>query len=72
MAVLGDIRIIFPEEYSVISSVIGSRHDMKETLKIASMGKVKVEYTRYELKEANDVLLKLKKGKLVGRAVLAL
>jgi len=36
------------------------------------MGKVKVEYTTYKLNEANDVLLKLKKGKLVGRAVLAL
>jgi len=43
MGILGDIRIIFPGEYSVISSVIGSRQDMKETLKIASMGKVKVK-----------------------------
>jgi propanol-preferring alcohol dehydrogenase len=71
MAVLGNIRIIFPEEYSVISSVIGSRQDMKETLKIASMGKVKVEYKTYNLNKANDVLLQLKNGKLVGRAVLA-
>jgi propanol-preferring alcohol dehydrogenase len=72
MAVLGDIRIIFPEEYSVISSVIGSRQDMKETLKIASTGKVKAEYTTYKLNEASDVLSQLKRGKLVGRAVLAL
>ena len=70
MGVLGDIRIIFPEEYSVISSVIGSRQDMKETLKIASMGKVKVKWTPYKLNEASDVLLKLKQGQIVGRAVL--
>ncbi len=70
MAVLGDIRIIFPEEYSVISSVIGSRQDMKETLQIASMGKIKVKWAPYKLKEASDVLLKLKKGQIVGRAVL--
>ena len=69
MGVLGDIRIIFPEEYSVISSVIGSRQDMKETLKIASMGKVKVKWTPYKLNEASDVLLKLKQGQIVGRAV---
>jgi len=70
MGVLGDIRIIFPEEYSVISSVIGSRQDMKETLKIASMGKVKVKWTPYKLNEASDVLLKLKQGQVIGRAVL--
>jgi len=70
MGVLGDIRIVFPEEYSVISSVIGSRQDMKETLKIASTGKVKVEWSSYSLSDAHDVLLKLKQGKVVGRAVL--
>jgi len=63
MGVLGDIRIIFPEEYSVISSIIGSRQDMKETLQIALMGKIIVKWTPYKLKEASDVLLKLKKGK---------
>jgi len=70
MGILGDIRIIFPGEYSVISSVIGSRQDMKETLKIASMGKVKVKWTPYKLNEASDVLLKLKQGQIIGRAVL--
>ena len=70
MGVLGSTNIIFPEEISIISSVIGSRYDMKEALKIASTGKVKVKWTAYKLSEANDVLLKLKQGKIVGRAVL--
>ncbi len=70
MGVLGDIRIIFPEEYSVISSVIGSRQDMKETLNIASMGKIKVKWAPYKLSEASDILLKLKQGQIIGRAVL--
>lgn len=70
MAVLGNVRIAFPEEYSVISSVVGSRQDVKETLKIASMGKVEVKWKAYPLGEASDVLLKLKKGKITGRAVL--
>jgi propanol-preferring alcohol dehydrogenase len=70
MSVLGDIRIVFPDEYSVVSSVIGSRQDMKETLKIASTGKLKVRWQPYKLSEASDVLLKLKQGRIVGRAVL--
>jgi propanol-preferring alcohol dehydrogenase len=70
MGVLGDTRIIFPEEYSVVGSVIGTRQDMNETLKIASMGKIKVDWTPYKLSEAEDVLIKLKQGKIVGRAVL--
>jgi len=70
MGVLGDVRIIFPYEYSVISSVIGSRQDMRETLKLASMGKVKVRWAPYKLSEAGDILLRLKQGQIVGRAVL--
>jgi D-arabinose 1-dehydrogenase-like Zn-dependent alcohol dehydrogenase len=43
---------------------------MKETLKIASTKKIKVKYTAYKLSEAEQVLTKLKKGQIVGRAVL--
>jgi alcohol dehydrogenase, propanol-preferring len=70
MGVLGDTKIIFPEEYSILSSVIGTRYDMEETLKIASRGKLKVDCECYKLSEAEDVLMKLKQGKVVGRAVL--
>jgi propanol-preferring alcohol dehydrogenase len=70
MGVCGDAAISFPEEYSVIGSVIGTRYDMLKTLKIASEGKVKVDWTKYKLSEAEDVLIKLKMGKIVGRAIL--
>ena len=70
MSVLGSTQITFPEEHAVVGSVIGTRQDMNETLKIASMGKVKVDWTAYKLSEAEEVLLKLKQGKIVGRAVL--
>jgi propanol-preferring alcohol dehydrogenase len=70
MGVCGDAMISFPEEYSVIGSVIGTRYDMLQTLKIASEGKVKVDWTKYKLSEAEDVLVKLKMGKIVGRAIL--
>ncbi len=68
--VFGNTYIAFPEEYSVIGSIIGTRYEVDETLKLASMGKVKTEYTVFKLSEAEDVLLKLKQGKIVGRAVL--
>jgi len=70
MGVCGDAPINFPDEYSVVGSVIGTRQDMIETLKIASKGKVKVDWTPYKLSEAEDVLVKLKQGKIVGRAIL--
>ncbi len=70
LGVLGQAQIVFADEYSVIGSVIGTRNDVNQTLKIASMGKVKVDWTPYKLSEAEDVLLKLKQGKIVGRAIL--
>jgi len=70
MAVLGQVNVIFPEEIKIIPSVIGSRQDMKETLEIASTRRLKVKYTTYGLSEAEKVLIKLKMGQIVGRAVL--
>jgi D-arabinose 1-dehydrogenase-like Zn-dependent alcohol dehydrogenase len=34
------------------------------------MGKVKVDWASYGLADAEDVLIKLKQGKVVGRAIL--
>ncbi len=70
MGVCGEVAINFPEEYSVVGSVIGTRQDMIETLKIATEKKVKVDWTAYRLSEAEDVLIKLKQGKIIGRAIL--
>jgi propanol-preferring alcohol dehydrogenase len=70
MGVNGATPISFPEEYSVMGSFIGTRHEMNKTLKLASMGKVHVDYSSYKLSEAEDVLIKLKQGKIVGRAIL--
>ena len=70
MAVFGDVRVSFPQEYSIITSVVGSRNDVNQTLRIASMGKVRVRIKAYKLSEASDALLKLKMGQIVGKAVL--
>ena len=69
-AVFGNVFINFDREYTVRTSVIGPRIDMLEMLKIAGKGKIKVKWKAYKLNEANEVLLKMKKGEIVGRAVL--
>jgi propanol-preferring alcohol dehydrogenase len=70
MGVCGDAPILFPEEHTIIESVIGTRQEMNEVLRLASLGWVHVDWTRYSLSEALDVLIKLKQGKIVGRAIL--
>jgi alcohol dehydrogenase, propanol-preferring len=70
MGVLGEVPVCFPEEYSIVGSVIGTRQEMNETLRLASMGKVSVDWASYKLDEAENVLIKLKQGNIVGRAIL--
>ena len=70
MGVCGDAPVQFPEEYTIMGSVIGTRQEMNEVLRLASMGKVRVDWNCYRLSEAEDVLIRLKQGKIVGRAIL--
>jgi propanol-preferring alcohol dehydrogenase len=70
MGVCGNVSVEFPEEYSIIGSVIGTRQEMNETLRLASLGKVRVDWRCYRLSEAESVLVKLKQGRIVGRAIL--
>ena len=70
MAVLGNVSVVFPQEYTIQTSVIGTRSDMLETLKIASAGKVKVISKSYPLSEASTILERLKRGEITGRAIL--
>ena len=57
-------------EYTIKTSIIGTRIDMLRTLNLASEGKVKVRWQAFKLSEANNVLLKLKRGEILGKAVL--
>jgi len=60
----------FNEEHNVLTSVIGTRNDMRTVLKIAARRRIKVKVKAYDLKEANEILLKLKNGEIAGRTVL--
>ncbi len=58
------------EEYSVIGVEVGTRLDVDQVLSLAERGKIKVRSRSYNMSEANEILLKLKRGEIVGRAVL--
>jgi propanol-preferring alcohol dehydrogenase len=62
----------FVQEKRVVGSVIGSRHDMYEVLRLAGSGKIKALCDEFRLQMANDVLKMLKRGEIRARAVLVM
>ena len=71
IGVRGDLRDFpFNKEITVKGSAIGTRIDMQNVLKIASQGLVHAKINVYDLSDANNVLLRLKKAEIYGRAVL--
>ena len=70
MAIVGRPFINGFEEHTVIGTEVGTRLDMEQVLRLAERGKIKVKSRSYNMLEVNEVLLKLKRGEIVGRAVL--
>ncbi len=71
IGVRGNIRNFkFYAEHVIKGSVIGSRAEMQSVLKIASHGDITVKVETHSLQEANEVLYKLKRNEVKGRAVL--
>ena len=60
----------FPDQKQLIGSVIGSRWEMEDVLKIAATGKVKAHVVTYPLENADEALRALKAGEIEARAVL--
>jgi propanol-preferring alcohol dehydrogenase len=56
--------------YTVRGSIVGTRLDLQEALALAVDGKVKAAILTQPLGVVNDVLNRLKKGKVNGRVVL--
>ena len=71
LGVLGNVEN-FPtfEEKIIKGSVIGTRKDMADLVKLASGSGLKVVIETHRLAEANEVLAKLKKSQVEARAVL--
>jgi len=58
------------EEKTIRGTLIGSRKDMEEVIRIAHENNLQVVSESYPLEEANQVLLKLKNSEIDARAVL--
>jgi propanol-preferring alcohol dehydrogenase len=56
---------------TVRGSLVGTRQDLKESLRFAADGKVKADVERQPLAAVNDVLDRLHAGTVEGRVVLA-
>jgi len=65
--VFGRPLINFTEEPTIVTSLIGTRSDMNEVVSLACKGKIRVKSKTCSLSDANDAILKLKKGEVVGR-----
>jgi len=55
---------------TIRGSIVGTRQDLDEALDFAARGKVKCQIETHDFSTINDVIDRLKKGKLLGRAVL--
>jgi D-arabinose 1-dehydrogenase-like Zn-dependent alcohol dehydrogenase len=71
----GEIKVptvYFPlRAMALRGSYVGSLPELRELVELAKKGTLKpVKVTRRPLKEANDALMSLKAGKVVGRVVL--
>ncbi len=62
----------FPDQKQIIGSVIGSRWEMEDVLKIAATGKVKSIVETFPLERTDEALGLLKAGKIEARAVLTM
>jgi propanol-preferring alcohol dehydrogenase len=57
---------------TVRGSIVGTRLDLQEALQFAGEGKVKATVTAEPLENVNDVLQRMREGRIEGRVVLDL
>ncbi|MCL4522585.1 MAG: alcohol dehydrogenase catalytic domain-containing protein [Acidobacteria bacterium] len=57
-------------EFKIIASAVGTRAEMRELLALASAGKIRCEVETCTLEQINEVFEKMKRGQLLGRAVI--
>ena len=65
-----DIFTMILHRKTIRGSIVGTRKDLNDCLKIAGDGKVKCTVAERKLEEINDVLHEMEQGKIKGRCVL--
>lgn len=67
-----DIGELPGEEKRIVDTLIGSREDMHEVLRLGAAGKLHVTYETFPLEDAGTALARLKADDLAARAVLVI
>jgi propanol-preferring alcohol dehydrogenase len=71
LGVNADIGVLpFADEKVVVGSLLGSRSEMQEVLRLAAEGKLRTVTETYGLEQAEEALRRLKEGRVRARAVL--
>ncbi len=71
VGVFGNVpEFLFYEEKTIRGSVIGSRKDMADLVKLAAESSLQIVVEKHRISEANTVLSRLKKSEVEARAVL--
>ena len=71
IATVGNIpNFLAFEEKTIRGTLIGSRKDMEDVIKISDERKIEVVTESFPLEQANEVLVRLKNSEIDGRAVL--
>ncbi len=70
----GEVRVptieLISWEISIVGNLVGSYDELSELVNLYTQGKVRLVTAVYRLEEINEVLEALRKGKIMGRAVL--
>ena len=56
--------------WSIRGSIVGTRLDLQESLEMAAEGKVKATVAAEPLENINDILERMRQGKIEGRIVI--
>jgi propanol-preferring alcohol dehydrogenase len=68
-AIVGQMPLNPGGEVDVVTSMAGSKADIAEVLRLAKQKKIRVRAEGYPLSQGVDILRRLKRGEIVGRAV---
>jgi propanol-preferring alcohol dehydrogenase len=63
-------RFTFADEKTVVGSILGTRGQMEEVLALAAAGKIRIVHEEHPLEDAQETLVRLKRGEIEARAVL--
>ncbi|MBV9147982.1 MAG: zinc-binding dehydrogenase, partial [Acidobacteria bacterium] len=59
-------------EVRIRASAVGTRRDLADVLAMAEAGRIRCQVSHRELEQANDALMELRSGSVLGRLVLNL